>query len=432
MTRHSLAYASFLELQLPISRPRPKDGYPPHAPRANCPWTYAGRHTPGDHLQQGMTVVFTGPTALDRAVLIDESTEAGLAVMNSVSSRTSVLISNKTTTTHKARRAQLHGTSTLTEPDFRRLLSTIRPGVAKQDRVESPLAPVRAQRPTPAHKAEGPLAGHRVIIMGGSSDEARSTRDRVADAGGACAVNLTASVTAAVPLSGYEADRRWERVRSSNVPLLDPQSLRPVEQHKTSEVVHALTTGTPVITETVVAELPRGGVVNLSTETLVISARWSHSAAIGDVDVVALVLGADGLVNEDADFCFYNQREYPDGIVELELDTVGQAVVHVRPGDLPNTARIMLAASIDGEGVFGQLGAVELDIRKPDGVSVAHATLDAADQEASMLLGSIYWRGDALRFRAIGQGYQHRLETLAVNFGVDIEDSPGTQVTDMS
>lgn len=239
-------------------------------------------------------------------------------------------------------------------------------------------------------------------------------------------MNLTASVTAAVPLPGHQSDRRWARIQGSNVLLLDPQSLLPVEQDHAAEIVHALTTGTPVIADTTVVELPRGGVADISGDPLVITARWSHSAAIGDVDVVAFVLGADGLVNEDADFCFYNQREHPDGLVELELDTVGQAVANVCPAGLDSTSRIMLAASIDGEGVFGQLGAVELDVRTLDGVSLVHATLDAADQEASMLLASIYWRNDGLRLRIIGQGYQHRLETLAVNFGVDIEDSPST------
>lgn len=421
VTRHSLAYASFLHLQLPISRPRPRDGYPPRAPRADCPWKYPGRHTPGEQLQQGMTVVFTGPTALDRAALIEEATEAGLAVMNSVSSRTSLLVSNLTTSTDKARNAEAHGTSTMHESDYRRLLTAIRPGCAKQTADATPTV-----KPTPpvVVKANGPLTGHRVIIIGGDSTEARSARHRVIESGGACAVNLTASVTAAVLLSGHRSDRRWDRVQDSNVLLLDPYSLQPIERQQPAEIVHALTTGTPIVSTVATAELPRGGVIDMESAPFVVTVRWSHAASIGDVDVVAFVLGSDGLVNEDADFCFYNQVEHPDGVVDLELDTIGQAVANIHPNSLDPTSRIMLAASIDGEGAFGQLGAIELDVRTTNGEALAHATLDAADQEASMLLGSVYWRSGSLRFRAIGQGYPHRLETLAVNYGVDIEDSP--------
>ncbi|MBB2890665.1 exonuclease domain-containing protein [Flexivirga oryzae] len=424
VTRHSLAYASFLHLQLPISRPWPRNGYPPTAPRANCPWKYPGRHTTGESLRQGMTVVFTGPTAVDRTLLIEEATEAGLAVMNSVSSRTSLLVSNGTTTTRKAERARLHGTSILTEAQYRRLLSAIQPGVAKQSPTTPPAAPTVKRTPKPTPNRGGPLAGHRVIIIGGAPDEAHSTRDRIVESGGACAVNLTASVTAAVPLSGHQTDQRWARVQDSNLLVLDQRSLQPVEQGHQSTVVHSLTTGTPMVTESEVAELPRGGVTDVEDAPLIVTVRWSHSAAIGDVDVVAFVLGDDELVGDDDDFCFYNQREHPGGAVDLELDTIGQAVANIRPSALEATSRVMLAASIDGDGVFGQLGAIELDVRSLDGVSLIHATLDAADQEASMLLAAVYWRNGSPRFRAIGQGYQHRLETLAVNFGVDIEDSP--------
>ena len=179
-----------------------------------------------------------------------------------------------------------------------------------------------------------------------------------------------------------------------------------------------------MVAESEVIELPRGGVADVEDAPLIVTVRWSHSAAIGDVDVVVFVLGDDELVGGDADFCFYNQREHRGGVVDLELDTTGLAVANIRSGALEATSRVILAASIDGDGVFGQLGAIELDVRSLDGVSLIHATLDAADQEASMLLASVYWRNGLPRFRAIGQGYRHRLETLAVNFGVDIEDSP--------
>lgn len=56
-----------------------------------------------------------------------------------------------------------------------------------------------------------------------------------------------------------------------------------------------------------------------------------------------------------------------------------------------------------------------------DAPSTAQATLDAATSERTPLLAKIYRRGPRWRFRAVGQGYDHGLESLVRGFGVDVE-----------
>jgi DNA polymerase-3 subunit epsilon len=51
---------------------------------------------------------------------------------------------------------------------------------------------------------------------------------------------------------------------------------------------------------------------------------------------------------------------------------------------------------------------------------VAQATLDAATTERTLLLAEVYRRGPGWRVRAVGQGYDHQLASLARGFGVDI------------
>ncbi len=56
-----------------------------------------------------------------------------------------------------------------------------------------------------------------------------------------------------------------------------------------------------------------------------------------------------------------------------------------------------------------------------DAPATAQATLDAATSERTLLLAEIYRRGPTWRFRALGQGYDHGLETLVRGYGVDVE-----------
>ena len=432
LTRHSLVLAHRLGVDLPLARPRPVGGYPPVAPRTPCVWRYPGRYAADSGLRQGMTLAFTGATDTEREDLIRRSTEAGLDVMNSVSSRTSLLVCNAPEATRKYESAKAHGTAILTEATFLELLLRVAPGTPK---AAPQAAPVRETPPQPEPSAPrtplaapGPFSRRRILILGGAHDETAEVRARVHELGGSTAVNLTVGVTDVVALTDASADARWTRAQERHLTVLDPVTLEPVDLDNEprvdlgAQLGFGRATGPVTETQSESVNLPRGGVTDLATTDFTVTATWRPNQLAGSVDVVAFVADSRAAVSADEDFLFYNHPNHPTGVISLDLDSAGEASAEINGSRLGADRRITLAAAIDGAGTFGQLGAIELVVRSSDGAQLARATLDAASEETSMLLAEIYWRNGALRFRAVGQGYQRSLAGLAVSFGVDVED----------
>ena len=106
-------------------------GWGPFRParrRPACPYPNPGRWQQNRPLVQGMRVAISGDTATDREVLEDRVAEAGLHVATSVSSRTSLLVTNEVGGwTTKARRAREVGTPVVDEAAFLQLLQQVVP-----------------------------------------------------------------------------------------------------------------------------------------------------------------------------------------------------------------------------------------------------------------------------------------------------------------
>ena len=176
------------------------------------------------------------------------------------------------------------------------------------------------------------------------------------------------------------------------------------------------------VTEPVV--LPRGGVTDLpDAAEWSLSVRWPDLGPAGvEVDVVAF-LTDDEEVAGDEDFVFFNAPTHPSGAADLTLDVPGEALVNIRPTHVPNrTVQVLIAAAVDDGVAFGRVGPVEMVLRDQDGTTAARATLDAATAEQTLILATLYRRGEAWRFRAVGQGYEFGLAALAVRHGVDIDE----------
>jgi DNA polymerase-3 subunit epsilon len=389
-----------------------------------------------------MKVVFTGDTVRPREALTRSATQAGLDVMNSVSSRTSVLVCNNAAEmTGKADGARLHGTTVVNEDEFITLLASIERGEPKTTDASPQVAGrqrTAASRTVPRSQITrgGPLAQHRVLVLGGAHDRAADTRAHIIELGGQAAANLTASVTDLVALDGHEFDSRWARVQSLGLRQLDPSTLQPqasstpartdVEAHQPlpaeGEPREGVEPAPPVV-------LARGGVLDLPSQTTTweLAVSWQDaSRSTGDarleVDVVAFVVDPSEEVGGDEDFCFYNQPTHPSGAVTLELDVPNEALVKLATDLLPASQKVIVAAAIDGDATFGDLGPIELTLRTTLGQVIVRATLDAGARERTMLLATFYPRNDAWRFRPIGQGYREGLAHLAVLHGIDLED----------
>ncbi|ACZ23438.1 DNA polymerase III epsilon subunit-like 3'-5' exonuclease [Sanguibacter keddieii DSM 10542] len=433
--RHSLAAADRLGMTLPVAacgpgEPSARDGGPVRpspSPRVPCDWAWPGRWDGASPWVQGMKIVFTGPTERPRDDLVRLAVGAGLDVMNSASSRTSVVVcATPAATTRKLAAARAHGIEIVDERVFLDLVGRVVPG-----------RPVGAARQVPAVEGalrpSGPLTGRRVLVVGGTHTESSAVRERVVAAGGRAAVNLTAAVTDVVGLPGAVADPRWSRIESTAaVDHLDPVTLTPVAPPRRTVQPPAGTGALPsaaaaapparrVVHGADVPVLPRGGVLDLpDVEQWSLSVRRPENTS--DVDVVAFVTDDLEKVADDSGLVFFNSPEHPSGSVSVAEDAPGETLVAIDLELLPEGAtRIVVAASTEGETAFGEVGPIELVLRDVDGTQVVRSTLDAGTVERSMVLAVVYRRGTAWRFRAVGQGYESGLADLVRLFGVAVD-----------
>ncbi|MFH8467859.1 TerD family protein [Streptomyces sp. NPDC017991] len=440
--RGTLGAAEQLGLALPLLECPPRQDYKPYVPKTPCAYRNPGRLTPDGPLVQGMKVAITGETKVSREELVACSVAAGLNMMTSVSARTSVVVTNDPrSASTKLRRAADAGVPLVDEPTYLRLLESMRPGQAKDTArqrraTQTPanahthtanIAPsasaagIPPQRPaTPATStvtADRSLAGRRVLVLGGTHDEAAEARARAVALGASAAVNLSARVSDVVVLPSGETDRRMSRITALGLnvhhadwllaPTPAPAPNAAGNQPDTADV------------------LVRGAVIDLSDTGMAwtVAATWRQQT-VCDVDIVAFAIDEREQVPGDEDFVFYSAPEHPDGTVRLAMDGPTEQAVTADLERLPlEIHRVVIAAAIDGAATFSDVGAVEITATCGIGAApTARATLDAATTERTMVLAELYRRGESWRLRAVGQGYDHGLADLARSYGVDIAE----------
>ncbi|MBW0114307.1 TerD family protein [Pseudonocardia abyssalis] len=433
---HSLLLAARLDLPLPIVACGGNDEVssgPARTTTPRCPWRNPGRLQPGGPLVQGMRVAVTGAVSVPREQLVDQLVVAGIDVSRSVSRLTSALVTNNAQyRTRKAERARAEGIPVIDEATLRRLLGDVRPGDPLTTATTRPAAPRIRVTTSP----RGPLHDRRVLIIGGTHEQAADVRAAIAGQGGTAAVNFTAAVTDVVLMAGGEADRRLARIRETGLPVhtgstalgisvpapaaetapapvTDPDLAAYVGRHRND----AAGPGVPVVVGGEVIDLPDAG-------AWTVNAAWRADAlAEGtEVDVVAFLLDADERVVADEDFVFYNAPVSEHGAVALSVDGDSEQSLRVDLTQLDEQhSKIVVAAALVGGATFGDLGAVALAV-DGDLVTAATATLDAATTERTLLLAEIYRRDGSWRLRAIGQGYDDGLAELAARYGVVVNE----------
>ncbi|MDQ0388548.1 DEDDh family exonuclease [Streptomyces mutabilis] len=104
----------------------------PSRKRPACPYPNPGRYEEGKRLKQGMRVAFSGDTSVERDLLEDRATEAGLHVATSLSRLTSLLVTNDPDSgTSKVVKARQYGTPVVDEAAFGQLLRDVEPADAE-------------------------------------------------------------------------------------------------------------------------------------------------------------------------------------------------------------------------------------------------------------------------------------------------------------
>jgi tellurite resistance protein TerA len=174
----------------------------------------------------------------------------------------------------------------------------------------------------------------------------------------------------------------------------------------------------------------KGANVPVPAESVRVEVGWRTGPGVPDVDASALLL-ASGRVRSDGDFVFYNQPRHASGAVRHEgrrpagdavTDTLGVDLARVEPA----VEKVVVAASADG-GTFGRVPG--LYVRVLDAGSGAElARFDSRDAtvETAFVLGELYRRQGAWKFRAVGQGYDSGLAGLATDFGITVDEPRST------
>ncbi|PJE96861.1 Tellurium resistance [Streptomyces carminius] len=183
----------------------------------------------------------------------------------------------------------------------------------------------------------------------------------------------------------------------------------------------------------------KGTNVPVRAEAVRVEVGWRTGPGVPDVDASALLL-VSGRVRSDGDLVFYNQPGHVSGAVRHEgkrsvpADGAGEgagegAVTDTLAVDLarvePAVETVVVAASADG-GTFGRVPG--LSVRVVDAGSGAElARFDSRDatSETAFVLGELYRRQGAWKFRAVGQGYDSGLAGLATDFGITVDEPRG-------
>lgn len=171
----------------------------------------------------------------------------------------------------------------------------------------------------------------------------------------------------------------------------------------------------------------KGANVAVPASAVRVELGWQSGQGVPDADASALLL-AGAKVRSDDDFVFYNQAVHPSGAVRYEGKQQGQTVVDALSVNLaqvePQIETIVLAASADG-GTFGQFRGLYIRvIDAATGAEVARFDSTGATTETAFVLGELYRRQGAWKFRAVGQGYDSGLAGLATDFGISVDDAP--------
>ncbi|UFS97114.1 TerD family protein [Nocardia huaxiensis] len=174
----------------------------------------------------------------------------------------------------------------------------------------------------------------------------------------------------------------------------------------------------------------KGANVPVPMNAVRVELGWQSGPGIPDADGSALLL-VGGKVRSDNDFVFYNQPSHPSGAVRYEGKQRGPTVVDALSVDLarvePQIETIVIAASADG-GNFGQFRSLYVRVvDAANGHEVARFDSADATTETAFVLGELYRRQGAWKFRAVGQGYNTGLGGLATDFGISVDEPAPTQ-----
>ena len=191
-----------------------------------CPFVNPGRLVSGGTLLQGMHVAITGDTGTPRERLFTRSLEAGLDVLSSVNSKTSLLVTNDVASgSAKARAAISLGIPVVGEATYLQLLGSVAPGTPREQLTDQ-ARERKAGRVKPAGSPVaviGPLSDRRVVLLG-EIDGREHLEELVTHSGGILSHNVSRN-TSLVILGGSCDPQRLDKAVAYGAEVLSPVEL---------------------------------------------------------------------------------------------------------------------------------------------------------------------------------------------------------------
>ena len=187
--------------------------------------------------------------------------------------------------------------------------------------------------------------------------------------------------------------------------------------------------------------LSKGGNVSLSKEApglnkMFVGLGWEARVTDGaefDLDASVFMVKGDGKVNSDNDFIFYNNLKSADGSVEHMGDNTTGAgdgddeVIKVDLQKIPSGIErlaftVTIHDAVARKQNFGQVGSAYIRVCNQDNESeiVRFDLSEDYSTETAMIFGEVYRNGSEWKFKAIGQGFNGGLGSLASNYGVSV------------
>jgi stress response protein SCP2 len=173
--------------------------------------------------------------------------------------------------------------------------------------------------------------------------------------------------------------------------------------------------------------LVRGANTPLPTALIQIVVAWDGGAA-DDLDISALLCGADGRVIDPEAMVFYNQPVGAGGAVRAagrSHQPTTAAMTDRITIDLPRipaaVQRVAIAASLDGSDAptLAAVTGLRVAVTTVD-ETIAVFPLTGLTSEAAAVTVEIYQRNGTWRLRAVGQGWTTGLAGLARDYGIDV------------
>ncbi|MBE8954848.1 MAG: TerD family protein [Quinella sp. 2Q5] len=176
---------------------------------------------------------------------------------------------------------------------------------------------------------------------------------------------------------------------------------------------------------------------NPSLKHLLIGLGWDVNKYDGgfdfDLDAAAFLLGANGKVNSDEDFVFYNNLKHKSGSVEH----MGDNLTGEGEGDDEQIKVDLSKVPADVDKIDFTVTIYDAEARKQKFGQVSNAYIRVVDEdtgkeiirydlgedfsiETAVVVGEIYRNRGEWKFNAIGSGWSGGLAALGRNYGVNV------------